>query len=55
MSRRSHEECVIDLKAKFWTWGFDNNDLSTIAKNKHNIGLAMEAILNYLENFKNAP
>jgi hypothetical protein len=49
MSKRSQEECLIELKMKIHRWGFDNNDLSSIEKNKGNIQEAMAAILDYLE------
>jgi hypothetical protein len=37
MSKRSQEECLIELKMKIHRWGFDNNDLSSIEKKKGNI------------------
>jgi hypothetical protein len=51
MSKRSQEECLIELKIH--RWGFDNNDLSSIEKNKGNIQEAMAAILDYLEIWEN--
>jgi hypothetical protein len=53
MSKRSQEECLIELKMKIHCWGFDNNDLSSIEKNKGNIQEAMAAILDYLEIWEN--
>jgi hypothetical protein len=53
MSKRSSEECLIELKMKIHRWGFDNNDLSSIEKNKGNIQEAMVAILDYLEIWEN--
>jgi hypothetical protein len=53
MSKRSQEECLIELKMKIHRWGFDNNDLSSIEKNKGNIQEAMAAILDYLEIWEN--
>jgi hypothetical protein len=53
MSKRSQEECLIELKMKIHRWGFDNNDLSLIEKNKGNIQEAMAAILDYLEIWEN--
>jgi hypothetical protein len=53
MSKRSHEECLIELKMKIHRWGFHNNDLSSIEKNKGNIQEAMVAILDYLEIWEN--
>jgi hypothetical protein len=38
---------------KIHCWGFDNNDLSSIEKNKGNIQEAMAAILDYLEIWEN--
>jgi hypothetical protein len=49
MFKRSQEECLIKLKMKIHRWGFDNNDLSLIEKNKGNIQEAMAAILDYLD------
>jgi hypothetical protein len=49
MSKRNQEECLIELKMKIHRWGFDNNDLNSIKKNKGNIQEAMAAILDYLE------
>ncbi len=40
---------MIELKMKRHRWGSDNNDLSSIEKNKGNIHEAMAAILDYLE------
>jgi len=37
MFKRSQEESLIELKMKIHCWGFDNNDLSSIEKNKGNI------------------
>jgi hypothetical protein len=37
MFKRSQEECFIELKMKIHHWGFDNNDLSSIEKNKGSI------------------
>jgi hypothetical protein len=53
MSKWSQEECLIELKMKIHCWGFDNNDLSSIEKNKGNIQEAMAAILDYLEIWEN--
>jgi hypothetical protein len=53
MSKWSHEECLIELKMKIYRWGFDNNDLSSIEKNKGNIHEAMATILDYLEIWEN--
>ncbi|CAK9266760.1 unnamed protein product [Sphagnum jensenii] len=53
MSKRSQEECLIELKMKIHRWGFDNNDLSSIEKNKGNIQEAMAAILDYLKIWEN--
>jgi hypothetical protein len=53
MSKRSQEECLIELKMKIHRWGFDNNDLSLIEKNKGNIQEAMAAILDYVEVWDN--
>ncbi len=53
MSKRSQEECLIELKMKIHRWGFDNNDLSSIEKNKGNIQEAMAAILDYFEIWEN--
>ncbi|CAK9232592.1 unnamed protein product [Sphagnum troendelagicum] len=53
MSKRSQEECLIELKMKIHCWGFDNNDLSSIEKNKGNIQEAMAAILDYLKIWEN--
>jgi hypothetical protein len=53
MSKRSQEECLIELKMKIHRWGFDNNDLGSIEKNKGNIQEAMAAILDYLEIWEN--
>jgi len=44
---------LIELKMKIHRWGFDNNDLSLIEKNKGNIQEAMAAILDYLEIWEN--
>ncbi len=44
---------MIELKMKIHRWGFDNNDLSSIEKNKGNIQEAMAAILDYLEIWEN--
>ena len=52
MSKRSHEECTVELKAKLNRWGFDLNDLSaSVARSQTVIPTALEAISNYLENF----
>jgi hypothetical protein len=53
MSKRSQEECLIELRMKIHRWGFDNNDLSSIEKNKGNIQEAMATILDYLEIWEN--
>ncbi len=53
MSKQSQEECLIELKMKIHCWGFDNNDLSSIKKNKGNIQEAMATILDYLKIWEN--
>jgi len=53
MSKQNQDECLIELKMKIHRWGFDNNDLSSIEKNKGNIQKAMAAILDYLEIWEN--
>jgi hypothetical protein len=37
MSKWNQEECLIELKMKIHDWGFDNNEPSSIEKNKGNI------------------
>ncbi|TDH66096.1 hypothetical protein CCR75_007361 [Bremia lactucae] len=48
MSRRDQEDCLIKLKAKLWEWGFENNDLSKIERDKGFMAAAMDAIMHYL-------
>lgn len=48
MGKQCHEDALIVLKAKIHAWGFDNNDLSTIAKQQSVILLVMDVILHYL-------